>query len=208
MTREASSERSVARTSYEVSGLRFGCVLTVCFERLSWVPCWGPAIPPPPIPPSPPRLLTGRSLRMVRRGQYGPPGRPAKDPSRPKGPLNGMRAGASPSSPPPFTHPDLPSSRPPIHFTLTVAPAILLNVRLLRSFFELALVPMHEDSRQFLTSAFSFVSPIFSCARKLFPLSVIIKIILIIVVFAIVTVPLIALIITQIDIIYFRLALS
>jgi len=58
---------------------------------------------------------------------------------------------------------------------------------------------MHEDLRQFLMSAFSFVSPIFSYARKLFPLSVIIRIILIIIVFATSTISLIALIITQID---------
>lgn len=95
MTRVALSKRSAARTSYEVSGLRFGYVLTVCFERLSWVPCWGPAIPPPPIPA---RLLSSPlhgQPRMVRRGQYGPPERPAKgtrDPFRPKGPLNDRNA--------------------------------------------------------------------------------------------------------------------
>lgn len=123
MTSGASSERSAAQTSYEVSGLRFCCVLTVYFERLSWVPCWGPAIPPPPIPP---RLLSGpscRQPRMVRRGQYGPPKGAAKGnpgPFRPKGPLNGRNACRRIFIPAPSsTHPD-PSSRVPIHFTLTV----------------------------------------------------------------------------------------
>lgn len=119
MTRGAFSERSAARTSYEVSGLRFGYVLTVCLERLSWVPCWGPTDTtspnPSPPPPRPPRT-TGREWSdadntALRREQRRAPGVHS---DRKVLWTIGMRAGASPSSPPlllsgsfsvPYSHP-------------------------------------------------------------------------------------------------------
>lgn len=124
MTREALSERSAAQTSYEVSILRFGYVLTVCFKRLSWVPCWGPAIPPPPILP---RLLSRpliqptangptRTIRPSGETSEGHPG-----PFRPKGPLNGRNACWRISFIPASSPPDPSSSRILIRFTLTIA---------------------------------------------------------------------------------------
>lgn len=51
MTREASSESSTAQTNDEVSGLRFGCVLTVCSKvKLGTLPY---SLPPPPMLPFP-----------------------------------------------------------------------------------------------------------------------------------------------------------
>lgn len=197
MTREALSERSAARTSYEVSGLRFGYVLTVCFERLSWVPCWGPAIPPPPIPP---RILPGPSHgqpRMVRRGQYGPPERPAKGtrgPFRPKGPLNDRNACRRISF--------IPASSSIRILLRLVFSSISLSPSL-RASFESAIsliyfrTERHEKSRKLSITVSSIISlKIFSyVSRKLFPLFTI-RITLIITTSAIATIALVP-IITQ-----------
>lgn len=166
------------------------------------MPCWGPAIPPPPILP---HFLSGSSCRQPTR-TIRPSGETSEGhpgPFRSKGPLNGMRAGASPSSPLLLSlirillHLAFPS----ISLSQSLGSSLEFSISSVyfQSVFELALMLMHVDLHQFLMSTSFFVSPIFrNVSRKLFPLSAIIRTTLIIIVFAIATILLVlVLIITQ-----------